>query len=120
MKKVFEWFKQLFKREVKQIEVKDHIYYEYTYRTELQIVQRNQQVICNDFIDTGSYSSKPDDKDRLSYDPVVNFINRSFNQSVMHLYDKSNKYYTSIVTSDIVKILYLKPKVTVETKKVKV
>lgn len=98
-------------------------YKEATCKCELQIVFKNHTVLCTDYICdrlhnliyslNGTYKTREIDFEK--WNPVQDYINRSFSAGIMHTFDKSNQYDTAIQTNDIFKILYM-PKITVEEK----
>lgn len=85
-------------------------YYLITYKTELQIVLRDNQVICSDFVHV--IISPTEDHD----DPVQIFIEESYKNGHMKTRGKKDEFITHIATADIKKILY-KPTYTIEKKK---
>lgn len=124
MNRLYIWVKSLFKPKmvpaasIPTAETKPFEYTEWTYKTELQIVQRNEQIICTDFIYKMNNMLNPS-YNLLStkYDPVKIYIDESFNQGIMHTFDKSNKHHTAIATVDIKRILYKPCEVVVLLKK---
>lgn len=104
------FFSRLFKQEPKQVKT----YKIYTYKTELEIVLRNNQVVCTDYVNSPDFDYSVNDEYADNYNPVKEYIDNSFENGVLHIFDKSNKRFTGIVTVDIIRILYKKPILTIE------
>lgn len=84
------------------------------YRTELQIIFKNNQIICADYVskeynnlDTSFNSVEINEKiDFELINPVKDYLNEVYKLGVLHTVDKSNKYHVAIKTDDIQKIIY--------------
>lgn len=98
------FFRNMIKK--KKVEPEYYDYDTYTHKAELQLVFKDNNIICTDVSFTTDIKGE---------DPIKEYINRSYQQRVMHIFDKSNKYNVALVSDDIKKILY-KPTITIETK----
>ena len=125
MNKVLNWFKQLLGKfksvsgEVKQLEQELVLKkYRFKYKTELQVVFRNQQVLCTDYVYSEVYECSEEylnnHKNEYHDVHIKSYIDSAFKNGVLHTFDKSNRYYTKIVTSDITRILYKQPTYEIE------
>ncbi len=84
--------------------------FEIHYKTELQIVFRDNNLLCSEFKCMVTSDTE------LHEDPVQKFIDDAYKKGHMKTIDKSNQYVTNIATQDIKKILY-KPTFTMEKRK---
>lgn len=90
--------------------IEPKFYYEITYKTQLEVVQNDNQVICSDFnIIILSSTEKHGD-------PVLEHIDTAYKNGYIRLRGGKEEYYTIIATKDIKKILY-RPKFTSEKKR---
>jgi hypothetical protein len=118
IKRLKQWVLSLFKKQVvEELQPKKQIVYsKVDYKTELQIVFKNQQVVCTDR--TGSFKTSDEFSDEIvqkhADDDIQSYIYRGYSTGILHTFDKSNKYNTVIPVVDIHKILY-KPCTIVKT-----
>ena len=118
--KIIKWFKSIYNSVYGCASNKQNViapsvpkqYTEVTYKTELQIVLRNLQVVCTDYTYHEWYNGIEVPESFKDIDMVKPFIDDSFKKGIMHTFDKSNKYHTSITTTDITRVLYKKPTMT--------
>ena len=91
-------------------------YYVYTFKTELQIVMRDNQVICSDYETSYTTYNKSQEVERDGNEFIYEYIKNAYKIENLKTFDKSNKHYTIIPTTEIKKILYKEPSVSVESK----
>lgn len=97
-----------------------HNYNEYTYKTELQIVFRDNQVLCSDYSVTMNTMYYDEEYLKTNGNRFINeHIHDAYKNTHLGTFDKSNKHYTVIPTSEIKKILYKEPIISVEYKQIR-
>lgn len=113
---MLNWFKKKVPKTIEEVKDKEIIIKNVTYKTELQIVKTNSQVVCIDYEFKDTFYNMTDEQIKnYKFNPVEQFINQSFQQAVMHTFDKSNKHHTSIATVDIRTVLYKPLIITIVT-----
>lgn len=99
------------KNEVDKVPViEPKLYWEITYKTQIEIVQIDNQVIISDY----SLTFKSDTKEHL--DPVMLTIDQAYKDGYIRTRKEKDENVTIVPTKDIKRIIY-KPRFTMEQKR---
>ena len=87
--------------------VEPKIHFQITYKTQLEIIQNDNQVIISDFETTITSDTE------LHMDPVMEYIDDAYANGYIRCKGGKEEYFTIISIKDIKKILY-RPKFTMK------
>jgi len=109
---IINWFKKLFSSSITGVapasgavvrETKQYL--EAIYKTELQIILKTGGLIVSDYEYVTNFSIETSNKTIESYNPAKESL-ESMGCGTFSVMDKTNMYHTTIMTSEIARVIY--------------